>query len=83
MYNVVLRPAAEKFICDLPPSDAGVVLLALRNLERDPRPPGCLKLTADEGYRLRVGRYRVLYEVNDKKRVVTIYRIKHRKDVYR
>lgn len=83
MYNVLLRPSAVKFIQGLPAPDAERVLRALRNLENEPRPPGCLKLTVEEGYRIRIGRYRVLYEVSDHDKTVVVYRIKHRKDVYR
>jgi mRNA interferase RelE/StbE len=83
MYNVLLKPSAVKYVNGLPSSDAERILRVLRNLEKDPRPPGCLKLTTEEGYRIRIGRYRVLYEVNDRRKLVVIYRIKHRKDVYR
>jgi mRNA interferase RelE/StbE len=83
MYNVLLKPSAAKFIHSMSVSDAERVLRALRNLEKVPRPPGCLKLTTEEGYRIRVGRYRVLYEIDDRHEEVLVYRIKHRKDVYR
>ncbi|MBE0432603.1 type II toxin-antitoxin system RelE/ParE family toxin [candidate division WOR-3 bacterium] len=83
MYNVLLKPSAVKFIQSLLSSEAERVLRALRNLEKDPRPPGCLKLTTEEGYRIRIGRYRVLYEIGDQDKTVVVYRIKHRKDVYR
>jgi mRNA interferase RelE/StbE len=83
MYNVLLKPSAAKFIHNLPSSDAERVLRALRNLAKDPRPPSCLKLTVEEAYRIRIGRYRVLYEIDDWHKDVVVYRIKHRKDVYR
>jgi mRNA interferase RelE/StbE len=51
-------------------------------LSKNPRPSGCLKLTAEEGYRLRSGDYRIIYRVNDKERIVYLYRIKHRKEGY-
>jgi len=83
MYKVLIEPAAEKSIFKLLPQDASRVFKILRNLEIEPRPPSCLKLTAEEGYRIRVGRYRILYEVNDQEKIVIVYRVKHRKDVYR
>jgi mRNA interferase RelE/StbE len=83
MYNVLLKPSAAKFIHNLPAPDAERVLRALRNLEKDPRPPGCLKLTTEGGYRIRVGRYRALYEIDDRDKSVVVYRIKHRKSAYR
>lgn len=52
-------------------------------LANDPHPYGAEKLTDKEAYKLRVGVYRVLYTIDDKARLVTIYRIKHRREVYR
>ena len=52
------------------------------SLIKNPRPHGCLKLTAEEGYRLRSGNYRIIYRINDKEKIVYIYRIKHRKEAY-
>ena len=48
----------------------------------NPRPPGVKKLSGG-GYRVRVGTYRVVYDVDDKAMTVTVFRVKHRKDVYR
>lgn len=52
-------------------------------LENNPKPRGCIKLTGRDGFRIRVGNYRLLYLVDNKKRIVTITRIKHRREVYR
>jgi len=51
-------------------------------LSKNPRPSGCLKLTAEEGYRLRSGNYRIIYRVDDKEKIVYLYRIKNRKEAY-
>ena len=51
-------------------------------LSKNPRPSGCLKLTAEEGYRLRSGNYRIIYRIDDKEKIVCLYRIKHRKEGY-
>ncbi len=60
------------------------VIEASQKLEADPRSKGVKKLTGFEHqWRLRVGQYRVLYEIDDKKHVVQIYRIAHRREVYR
>ncbi len=56
---------------------------AILGLAVNPRPPGAKKLTAREGYRVRVGDDRILYEVEDKVRLVRVYRVGHRKQVYR
>jgi mRNA interferase RelE/StbE len=53
------------------------------SLENNPRPRGSHKLRAGGGYRIRVGDYRVLYDVDDSAKKVTIYAVGHRRDVYR
>lgn len=52
-------------------------------LADEPRPSGCEKLTGAEGYRIRVGDYRVVFVVDDQHRSVLVTRIGHRRDVYR
>jgi len=82
VYEIfVLRPAQK----DLDKLEASVferVLKKIRSLSKDARPPGCLKLTKDEEYRLRVGDYRLLYRIDAGSKRIYAYRIKHRKDVY-
>jgi mRNA interferase RelE/StbE len=57
---------------------------AMRDLAENPRPPGCRKLVGGEGdWRLRVGDYRVLYEINDTRKVVRVLHVKHRREAYR
>ena len=53
------------------------------SLKNNPRPPGCEKLTDEEGYRVRVRNYRILYRINDKDKIVFIHRVRHRREVYR
>jgi len=59
------------------------VLAAILALRANPLPSGIKKLKNMDGYRLRVGAYRVLYTVNEKEKLLEIYAIGHRKDVYR
>jgi mRNA interferase RelE/StbE len=56
---------------------------AVLRLETDPRPNGSRKLRGTDGYRIRVGTYRVLYTVNDDTRIVEVIAVGHRRDVYR
>ena len=57
---------------------------ALRGLEADPRPPGSLKLQGSEAlYRIRIGDYRVVYEIHEAVLVVLVVRIAHRREIYR
>ncbi|KJU83090.1 plasmid stabilization system protein, RelE/ParE family [Candidatus Magnetobacterium bavaricum] len=55
----------------------------MQSLGDEPRPYGSRKLTGREGWRIRGGSYRIIYEIDDYKKVVTILNIGHRKDVYR
>jgi mRNA interferase RelE/StbE len=82
-YTVQILPRAQKQLSKLPPDVYPRVRDALRELTDSPRPSGCLKLTGREGWRIRIGRYRVIYEIDDTNRTVTILDIGHRREVYR
>lgn len=82
MHDLYVLAPAQKDLDGLETSVFERVLKKIRALSRAPRPPGCLKLTGEEGYRIRVGDYRVLYRIDDDSKRVFIYRIKHRKDAY-
>lgn len=83
MYKLRILPQAQRDLDDL----HGKIFNNLKNkiveLANNPRPYGTLKLTNEEGYRIRIGDYRVLYRIDDKIKEVFIYRIKHRKESYR
>jgi len=74
---------AQKELAQLPPDAYTRVRDAIRALARDPRPRGCSKLRGREGWRLRVGDYRVIYEIDDRLRQVSVLHIGHRRDIYR
>jgi mRNA interferase RelE/StbE len=82
MYNLSIRRAATKDLADLPQEYAILVSSHIDSLSQTPRPPDAKKLKGG-GYLLRVGVYRVLYDIDDKEQKVTIYRIKHRREAYR
>lgn len=54
-----------------------------KQLGDNPRPPGCIKLTGRHAWRVKVGDYRIIYEIDDRKRVVVLVTVGHRKEVYR
>ena len=83
MYRVDLSRRAEKDLDRLPPRGAARVIAVLRHLAEDARPPGADKLVAVEGFRVRAGEYRIVYFVDDVTQVVTVYRIRHRREAYR
>ena len=84
-YRVFIKPSAAKELEAVDPKkDRQRIVAGIRSLAEDPRPPGCEKLVgADDQYRIRVGRYRVIYSVGDGELVVVVVRVGHRKDVYR
>ncbi len=84
MYRVVVERSAEKDLRRLPLDVRFRVANALRSLANDPRPIGSRKLAGTRhDWRIRVGDYRVIYEIADSIRVVRVYRIRHRREVYR
>ena len=82
MHDLFVLPPAQKDLDKLEASAFERILKKIRALSRDARPPGCLKLTSEEGYRVRSGNYRILYRIDDSSKRIYVYRIKHRKDVY-
>lgn len=83
MYNIKIIPSAQKDLDSLEKKFFMQIKDKILALTSDPRPHNCVKLSADEGYRIRSGRYRILYRIDDKKKAVYIYRVKHRKEAYR
>ena len=83
MYEVEVISSAEKDLDNLEKKFFIQIKNKIDSLKSNPRPAGCLKLTAEEGYRLRSGDHRILYRIDDKNRILYIYRVKHRKESYR
>ncbi len=83
MYKIIVRGKAAKQIQKLPPSDFRRIQQNINTLIQNPRPAGVKKLKRTTAYRLRVGMYRILYEIDDSAQIITIYRVKHRREVYR
>ena len=82
-YVVELTTAAAREVRKLDPSIRRRIIARLQELETDPRPPGVRKLAGfDDAWRVRVGDYRILYEVRDDVVLVTVFRVAHRRDVY-
>lgn len=82
-YELLFKQSVTRDLRALPSADLRRVLDRVQALAEDPRPLGCQKLSAQERYRIRVGRYRVVYEIRDRELVVLIVRVADRKDVYR
>ena len=82
-YRVFFRKSVEKDFSGIPKKDVGRILKRIKSLEKDPRPPDCEKLTGQERYRLRQGRYRIVYSIQDDELTIWIVTIGHRKNIYR
>jgi mRNA interferase RelE/StbE len=80
---VSLAASAAKELSRLPNSVVGRVVSAIEKLGDAPRPKGCRKLKGgDREWRIRIGDYRVIYEIDDSAETVDVARIAHRRDVY-
>lgn len=77
-YEVRLRHVAQKTLDGLQDRDYKEVAASISGLEENPRPPGVKKLTDSSLWRVRIGRYRVIYAINDGKRLVTVVRVAKR-----
>ncbi len=82
-YRLSFKRSVTKDFRSIPPEDVQRILSCIDALAAEPRPPGCQKLTGQERYRVRVGRYRVVYEIQDEVLLVIVVAVAHRKGVYR
>ena len=83
MYSVLIIRRAMRDLSNLPQQYADLLSQHIDNLSENPRPRSAKRLQGRMDYSLRVGVYRILYDIDDRERVVTIYRVKHRREAYR
>jgi mRNA interferase RelE/StbE len=83
MYSLSIQRSAIKDLATIQKDYATLIGSHIDSLAQTPRPPDAKKLKGDSGYSLRVGVYRVLYDIDDGEQKVTIYRVKHRREAYR
>ena len=81
-YQIYIKPSAKKELINLPDSVLKRIDETILNLSGDPRPNGSAKLKGFDYYRVRIGSYRLIYEIDNGKKSVTIIRIRHRSEVY-
>lgn len=81
-YEVLIVRRAQKELADIPSRNYGRVKTSISALGASPRPHGCIKLTSRPGWRIRVGDFRVIYEIDDLKHTVTVLHVGNRRDVY-
>ena len=83
MYSVRVLRRAVRDIASLPKEYTRLVSQHIDGLEENPRPPDSKRLRGRRDYSLRVGAYRILYEIDDQAQTVTVYRVRHRREAYR
>ena len=82
-YKLFFKKSVQKDFDAIPKRDLKRILNRISALAEDPRPSGCEKLTGQERYRLRQGRYRIVYAIRDDELSIWVVKVGHRKDIYR
>lgn len=84
VYSVTFARSARKELAELPDNLLQRIFTKIESLARDPRPAGCKKLQGPAHlWRIRIGDYRVVYEIDDRRHNIDIVIVRHRKDAYR
>ena len=82
-YHLAIVPSARKELLALPETLIKRIDRVLLSLPELPRPHSCVKLKGAGSYRIRVGDYRIIYDIDDNSRQITILAIGHRREIYR
>jgi mRNA interferase RelE/StbE len=82
-YRIFFKRSVENDFASIPKKDVKRILNRIKMLEEDPPLPVCEKLTGQERYRLRQGRYRIVYSIQDDELTVWVVKVGHRKGIYR
>jgi len=83
LFEIFFKESVWKDLEKIPKKDVRKILKKIGSLGDDPRSSGCEKLTGEERYRIRQGRYRILYSIQDLELTVWVVKVGHRSDVYR
>ena len=84
MYEILLERRAEKDLKKLPSELFQRIIVKIRSLSENPKPQGSRKITGSKSdWRIRIGDYRAIYEIDEKEKRVKIMRIRHRREAYR
>ncbi|MBN1364727.1 MAG: type II toxin-antitoxin system RelE/ParE family toxin [Syntrophaceae bacterium] len=82
-YKIFFRQSVEKDFRVISNKNLKKILFHIESLEKNPKPSGHEKLTEQDRYRVRQGKYRIVYSIQDKEPTVWVVKVGHRKDVYR
>jgi mRNA interferase RelE/StbE len=83
VYKIYFKKSVEKDLTRVSKNELKKIIERITALADNPRPPGCEKLTGLERYRIRQGRYRILYSIQDYELTIWVVKVAHRKDVYK
>lgn len=83
IYEIELSRSALKTLKKMPQNISARIFHKIELLATDPRPAGTKKLVGSDSYRIRVGDYRVVYNIHDGRLTILIVEVGHRKDIYR
>ena len=84
MYEVYLEQRAQRDLKKLSTEDFHRVIRTIKALAKDPRRAGCRKISGSKNdWRIRVGDYRVIYEIDKRAKAIRVMLVRHRRDVYR
>lgn len=82
-YKIFIEKSAQKALAKITEKEQDRIIEAIRNLSENPRPIRVKKLSGREAWRIRVGNYRIIYEIQDDKLVIIVISIGHRREIYR
>jgi len=82
-YKIFIEKSAQKDLAKIPLQHQNRIITAIQLLAKNPRPAGSKKLSGRDAWRIRIGTYRVIYEILDDRLIILVVVIGHRKDIYR
>jgi mRNA interferase RelE/StbE len=82
-YKIFFRKSVWKDFKSIPNDDLKNILRCIESLSKNPQQQGCKKLSGQQKYRFRYGRYRIIYSIQDNEFTVWIVKVGHRKNIYR
>ena len=82
-YSLFIERRAQRALARIARPEQERIITAIRHLMDDPRPSGAKKLTGRDAWRIRVGDYRVIYEIHAGRLLILVVDLGHRRDIYR
>jgi len=82
-YSLRFKKSVTKDLRNIPNKDVKRILACIESLIENPRADGCIKLSGQECYRIRQGRYRIIYEIQDNELTIVVIKVAHRSDAYK